>query len=90
MRETAQQREWGMRLYRDKRGQLQGDLAFSPEHILDLESASAPALVDIVNLEFKLNFSEAKQLQKELLDLEKKYKDKNGQNYIFRVALVPV
>ncbi len=90
MREDAQQREWGIRLYRDKQGQLQGDLAFSPEHKLDLESETAPALVDIINMEFKLNFSEAKQLQKELLDLEKKYKDKNGQNYIFRVALVPV
>jgi DNA-binding Lrp family transcriptional regulator len=90
LREEANSKQWGIRLYLDEQGEVQGDLAFSPEEKLELDASTAPALVDIVDLSFKLDFADAKKLQKELQELEQKYKRKpGGQNYIFRVALVP-
>jgi hypothetical protein len=90
MRDQAHSKQWGIRLFIDEHGEVQGDLAFSPYQKLELESTDAPALVDIADVSFKLDFADAKKLQKELLELEKKYQNNAGsQNYIFRIALVP-
>ncbi len=91
LREASGVRSWGIRLYRDKHGELQGDLAVSPERVLEFNHKDAPVLLDKFTSSLMLNFEDAKAFQKELEALEKKYAAKGGsQRYVFRLVLVRV
>lgn len=91
LRDNVNATGWGIRLYRDEVGELQGDLAISPEQTLDFSAADAPTLVDIGTTELMLDFEDAKRLQKALEKIEQTYRTKKGaQRYIFRAALAPL
>lgn len=81
---------WGMRIYKDDKGKLQTLTAKSPEGVVSIEDTGLAAL-DFYYPSLRLEFEDAKTLQKELGEVFQKYAQKQGsQRYLIHIGLVPI
>ncbi|MGL4609690.1 MAG: hypothetical protein ACRCYY_08400 [Trueperaceae bacterium] len=81
---------FGKRFYKRDDGTTEVDFSFSTNEDANLLSPAAPAVISTFVFT-NLDFTSAKKLQKEMLDLVKKYeKSGKGQAYLLRLGLAPI
>jgi hypothetical protein len=83
----------GLEIFKNDDGQLTMSVAHVDHGPIDLERLSSfdePAVFSVW-LEFDLEFSDAKALQRELIDLQARYARRTGksQRYLVRLAIAP-
>ncbi len=82
---------WGTRVYRDSRGRLQVHTAVTPEANATTLDPDMPAVLSSWRDSVRLDFEDAKALQREMFELLRRYQQKDGaQRYIMRLGLAPV
>lgn len=82
---------WGTRVYRDRRGYLQVQMAVSPDSNWTSLAADRPAVLAAWRDGLYLDFADAKELQRELFELLLRYQRKQGaQRYLLRLGLAPL
>lgn len=82
---------WGIRVFRDPWGEININAALDAEHDLELLAPDSPAAFSAWFDELHLDFADAKALQRELLELARRYRNKSGsQRYVMRLGLAPV
>lgn len=82
---------WGTRFYRDARGRLQVQTALSPEANATTLDDDAPAVLSLWRDQVMLDFSDAKELQREMFALVQRYQQRRGaQRYVVRMGMAPV
>ncbi len=81
---------WGYQVYCDDTRTLRVHTALKPGVEYDAHAAQEPAVVSLWNESLRLDFEEAKALQQELLELNRRYVGKTGaQRYLLRLGLAP-
>jgi len=81
---------WGMRIYKDDEGKLQTLTAKYPGNVMSVDE-EGPAIFDFYYPSLKLEFEDAKALQKELGEVFQRYVQKQGpQKYLIHIGLVPL
>jgi hypothetical protein len=84
----------GLEIFKNDDGQLSVSVAhieYGPINLERLSSFDEPAVFSVW-LEFALDFSDAKALQRELIDLQARYArriSKSSQRYLVRLAIAP-
>lgn len=82
---------WGTRIYRDGRGRLQTQMAVSPERNWTNLDPTGPAVLSAWRDGLRLDFEDAKRLQREMFELLLRYQRLDGaQRYMIRLGLAPV
>lgn len=82
---------WGTRFYRDSRGRLQVQTALSPDANATTLDDDAPAVLSLWRDQLMLDFTDAKELQREMFELAQRYQQRSGaQRYVVRMGLAPV
>ena len=82
---------WGTRVYRDRRGYLQVQMAVSPDSNWTSLAPYRPAVLAAWRDGLYLDFEDAKELQRELFELLLRYQRKEGaQRYLLRLGLAPL
>lgn len=82
---------WGTRVYRDRRGYLQVQMAVSPDSNWTSLAPDRPAVLAAWRDGLYLDFEDAKELQRELFELLLRYQRKEGaQRYLLRLGLAPL
>ena len=81
---------WGLRVARGEDGQVHSKLALSADEDWAM-TESGPALLSFVYPALKLDYGEAKALQRELLEVFMRYAGQSGaQTYLCQMVLCPV
>lgn len=82
---------WGTRIYRDPRGRLQVQTALTPSSNVTSLDPEAPAVLSAWRDSLKLDFEDAKALQREMFDLLQRYLEKDGaQRYVVHLGMAPM
>lgn len=82
---------WGTRVYRDRRGYLQVQMAVSPDSNWTSLAPDRPAVLAAWRDGLYLDFEDAKELQRELFALLLRYQGREGaQRYLLRLGLAPL
>lgn len=82
---------WGTRVYRDARGRLQVHTAVTPDANATTLDPHMPAVLSSWRDSVRLDFEDAKALQREMFELLLRYQQKDGaQRYILRLGMAPV
>lgn len=82
---------WGTRVYRDRRGFLQVQMALSPDSNWTSLAPDRPAVLAAWRDGLYLDFEDAKELQRELFALLLRYQGREGaQRYLLRLGLAPL
>jgi len=82
---------WGTRIYRDERGRVQVQMAVRPDADVAPIDPEGPAVLSAWRDALELDYPDAKQLQRELIELLQRYQRKRGaQRYVVHLGLAPV
>lgn len=86
----ARSANFGLRIFRDDSGELQGDAAYAPQEPYEFLEPASPATYSMWP-QLNLDFEDAKALQREMDALWKRYAARTGaQRYLLRMGLSPI
>lgn len=82
---------WGTRIYRDREGRLQVQMAVTPDRNTNPLDPESPPALSAWRDQVWLDWHDAKDLQRELFELLLRYQQKGGaQRYIVHAGLAPL
>lgn len=82
-------KDWGTVIHADRHGELVVRPDFAPGRTPDLLSDTGPAYLNFYSDDMRLSAAQAKRLQRELVDLIKRYKDKEQAPSAMRGQVSP-